>query len=170
MGMNAQEKRFFDEIVRRLANRIRALESIQEGNGFVPYLFPALYGSGNSYRVVHGKHLCWRIAAGQSGYIELTMPRKVVNLEEAILIYIPNGTGTWDYTINSEGAYCEEDSDTHSDSITDDGEPAVDDRLQCLDISGVLTPYEVGDVVGVPVTCDALDTTTSIDIIGIRLR
>lgn len=157
-----------DSIIRKLTDRIRRLESIQEGNGFVPYLFQSHYGT--NAMTVHGKHVIRPVGSGEYAYIEITMPVKVDSLEEAVLMYIPTGTGTWDYTISTAGGYCGEDESTHTDSITADGLAVTDDEIECLDISAALTPYAVGDVVGVEVLCDALDTTTAINVIGVRLR
>jgi len=160
-----------NNIIRNIVDRIRRLETIQEGNGFVPYLFPCHQGDSALQQTYHGKYSVLALNLTYThGYISLTMPRKIANLEEAVLIYIPIGTGTWDYTIESSGGYCGEDESEHTDSITDDSVAVTDDEKECLDISAVLTPYNAGDTVGIRITCDALDTATQIDIIGIRLR
>lgn len=157
-----------EAIIKNLTDRIRALETIQEGNGFVPYLFSALKGT--NAMTTHGKHTVIPCIATSHAYIEITMPCQVDSLEESILLYIPTGTGTWDYTISTAGGYCGEDESNHTDSITADGVVVTDDELECLDISGALTPYKAGDVVGVDVYVDALSTTTVINVIGVRLR
>lgn len=157
-----------ENIIKSIVDRIRRLESIQEGNGFVPYLFPSLHGT--NALTSHGNHIVRPVGSGEMAMIEITMPRKVDSLSEAVLIYIPTTTGTWDYTITSKGGYCGEDESAETDSMTADGLAVTDDELECLDISAVLTPYTVGDTVGLIVTCDALDTTSAINIIGIRLR
>lgn len=158
----------FGNIIKNIVDRQRRVETIQEGNGFVPYLF--VPRTGNTSITTHGVHTVFPLGVGDYCYIELTMPCKVASMEESVLIYIPTGTGTWDYTINTGGGYCGEDEYQHNDSQTDDGEAVVDDQLECLDISAALTPYGAGDIVGLTVDCDALSTTTAINIIGVRLR
>lgn len=155
-----------ESIIKSLTDRIRKLESGQEGNGFVPYFFVPRLGTLSN----HDHHTVRIITAGLGCYIEIIIPVQVSSLEEAVLIYIPTGTGSWDYTISTEGGACGEDEQQHSDSITDDGEAVTDDEIECLDISGALTPYHAGDVVGVEIVCDVLTTTTAINVIGIRLR
>jgi len=158
----------YSEIIRSIVDRIRRLETIQEGNGFVPYLFPPQFG--DNALTNHGTHVVMPLSASDIAYMEITMPVQISSLEEAILLYIPTGTGTWDYTIETSGGYCGEDESVNTDSQTADGVAITDDEIECLDITAALTPYAVGDVVGVKVTCDALDTTTVINIIGVRLR
>ena len=119
----------FEGIIKSIVNRIRALETIQEGNGFVPYLFPPLYGTNAIVRaggdgLLVGMPL---INVNDVAYINIAMSRKVANLSEAILIYIANASGTWDYTIDCQGGYCGEDKQTHLDSITANGVAFVDD-------------------------------------------
>lgn len=155
-----------ENIIKSIVDRIRRLESIQEGNGFVPYFFIPQ----TSLPIAHGTHIGQSMSAEYTAYIEIVMPRKVENLSEANLIFIPNGTGTMDYTITTYGGYCGEDESNHNDSQTADGLAVTDDRLECLDISAALTPYAAGDIVGVKLYIDALATTTSILLLGIRLR
>lgn len=161
-----------DDIIKSVVNRIRRLEKCQEGNGFVPYNIPPAYSTNASlpYPFPHGTHAVCGCVAGESCYFyEFEMPRQAVNLTKAVLKYIPTGTGTWDYTVNTSGGQCDEDESANVDSITADGIAVTDDQIECLDITGALTPYTVGDSVGVQVTVDAMDTTTAILFLGIVL-
>ncbi|MDZ4245738.1 MAG: hypothetical protein U1D67_01320, partial [Dehalococcoidia bacterium] len=86
------------------------------------------------------------------------------------LVYIPVVTGDWDYTVDTRGAACTEDKDTHTGQQTANALATVNDIITCLDISTAFANYTKGDFVGVKVTCDALNATTDIHILGIRLR
>lgn len=158
--------------VQATTERIRDLES--QDTRVAADLWGDIYhpsGYGNGTLTVHDRHAVYQLTAGQVCYMDnIIMPRNFANLEEAILIYIPTGTGTWDYTLASAGGECSEDESEHTDFITDDGESVTDDRLECLDITALFTLYKAGDIIGVKVTCDALSTTTAINIIGIRLK
>lgn len=156
------------DIIKTLTDRIRRLETGQEGNGFVPYLFPP--GRGSNAMYLHGCHPVLPLNLNDYGWIEITMPRQIANLEEAILLYIPTLTGTWDYSIYTSGGYCGEDESEHTDNMADTGVAVTNDRIECLDITDALTPYHVGDNVGVRVQCVGLDTTTAINLLGVRLR
>ena len=163
------------KIIENIIKRLRRLENSEWAAGFVPYdVWPSHGVDSGQARIdlsAHGRHTVIPLAAGDMCWMfSCTMPRKASNLETAILRYIPTGTGTWDYTIDSAGGYCGEDESEHTDQITDDGEAVTDDEIECLDITDVLTPYNAGDVVGITITCDALSTVTAINIVEILIR
>jgi len=167
-----RETEYLKDTIERLTGRIRALEKDQPGNGFVPYQFlPALeLGTGTPAR--HGKHpVMGLISNGEYCTLELVMPRSAANLQEAYLLYIPSGTGTWDYTIDVAGGHCAEDESEHTDTQTANGIAVTNDELECLNILPVLADFSVGDHVGVEVTRDAVGgSTTQILIVKIVLR
>jgi len=155
-------------IIKPIVKRIRALETVQEGNGFVPYNIPPSHGTNSLTN--HGTHTVLPCGASEVCYFfEFEMPRKTANLTKAVIKFIPTGTGTMDYTVETSGGQCGEDEAVNTDSITADGLAVTDDEIECLDILNALTPYTVGDSVGVKLTVDALSTTTAINVLGLVL-
>lgn len=126
---------------------------------------------GTGAYTTHGNKPVMELNATEACYIETELPRDALILLEAVLVYIPTGAGTWDWTVDTLGGACGEDEATHNDSDTGNGEATVDDRIQCLDITAAFTPYNPGDFIGCEVTCDALGGgCTSINIKEIRFQ
>jgi hypothetical protein len=108
--------------------------------------------------------------AAQKADGAFVMPWDYNTLVSAELVVMTGVTGTFDWTLNTQFATNGEAYNTHTDSATEDTRVATDTQMDYIDVSAAFTGVAALDWVGWSFVLDALDTTTSVNVVGLKFR
>ncbi len=133
------------------------------------FVIPA-YGLNADYgaHANHSGRVC--NLAGDAVYFEFRLPNDFSTLTSAKIAFIPQTTGTFDWTVTTSWGANGEDEQAHTDSATADGQAATDDVILELDVSAALTGLAANDIVGMIFTSDVFTTTVALHCLGIDIK
>lgn len=107
-------------------------------------------------------------------YQTFYIPNDIAVIDTAVVIIIPEGTGNLRWQCDTDFATCEEDFETHQDSVGATTTPVTIEEIECIDISAALTGASGGDVVGIQFIRTASHINDTVDAacyyVGILIR
>lgn len=120
----------------------------------------------NSCGGAGGDHAVVDLIANNDGAIfEFVVPFDFISLRSAVVYYIPNGTGTWDYRVGSAFGGCGENRCAGLDTFNAAAVPVTTVIVTCMDVLAALDGIAVGDLVGLLVERMGVGgATTSLEI------
>jgi len=146
------------------AANLNNLEAAAEKELHIPFLYsaqtPASYPVSNAYIGI-GYALDANAEACRATF---RVPHNYTTLVGAIVEFVPEGTGTFDYTVATEWGAAGEGKDNDSDSVTEDGVAGTSTKLGELDVSAAFTGIVAGDLVNITFTRDAVATITKVHV------
>lgn len=137
------------------------------GEIFIP-IQGVMQGTG-SYEVL-GQFLAYALNAAEYFRMSFKVPSNFLALTHCKVIGIVAGSGTIDWTAETNFAAAGEVYTTHSDSATADGLAVTNLEIEEVDISAALTGIAADDYVGIDFLIDAMDTTTKYSVLGIVFK
>lgn len=103
----------------------------------------------NSCGGAGGDHAVVDLIANNDGAIfEFVVPFDFISLRSAVVYYIPNGTGTWDYRVGSGFGGCGENRCAGLDTFNAAAVPVTTVIVTCMDVLAALDGIAAGDLVG----------------------
>lgn len=96
-------------------------------------------------------------------YQTFYIPDDIVTITTAVVLVIPEGTGNLRWQCDTDFATCDEDFETHQDSIGATTTAVINDEIECIDISAALTAASGGDVVGMQFIRTASNAGDTVD-------
>lgn len=119
---------------------------------------------------VHGDHPGEQITATNSAFISAIIPREVSEIREAVIRFIPSGTGTIDWTANLSSGDAGEDEADNTATMTANGLSVTDDQISEIDVTQLFSSVDKNDQVGLEFVLDAATTTTDVYVLGLYFK
>lgn len=117
-----------------------------------------------------GKHPAKNMVALDKAYFGFIVPRKLAEFKECTIRFIPNTTGSINYTVNLSYGGVGDSHNLNSKTVSVTGEVVTDAEITEIDITDLFTDQDPDDQIGCEFVLDALTTTTSIDILNLYIK
>jgi len=149
--------------------RLWADEVRGQFNNYIQILDIPVSKSGIATNYVKGKHPAKNLVALGTAYFGFIVPYSLNQFKEATIRFIPNTTGSFNYTVNlAYGAIGASYSAT-TKTVTA-SKSVTDGLLTEIDISSLFTDQNTNDQIGCELVVNSLTTTTSLDVLSLYVK
>lgn len=129
---------------------------------------PCYTGTGGTLSSLYGAYSL--NSTVDTAVMTFRIPNDYASLTSVKVIIIPVATGTFDWTAATVFGASGEAYNVHTDSTTADGTVSTNAQLLELDISAAFTGIATNDIITLTFRCDALATTTALNILGLDVK
>jgi len=129
---------------------------------FIP---PSALGTG--LHTLLGNHSVMRLQTGGTVGFEIPVESQVIEILDVEFVFTPDATGTFNWSIETDGGKATESRAAHIDSDSGAGESGTADRLDRVSCIDAFDLFEDDDFIGAVLTVDTFTTITIVNILGI---
>lgn len=149
--------------------RLWAQQVASQYNNYVQTIDVPVSKSGIASNYVNGKHAARNLIALDTAYFEFIVPHAISQFKEVTVRFIPNVTGSFNYTVNLAYGSVGEAANARTKTVTASAS-VTNLKVSEIDITSLFTDQKRSDQVGCEFVLNSLTTTTSLDLLSLYIK